>query len=195
MNRGTRVNAVTDRLHKIVDECLPDTVRAEIIDGELIVNAMTPPTGHALSISGLRRAIGSADGLIELERTTVSLPATEEEYVPDLAYYRFAELDPDAWLNPASALVMAVEVVYGRDDGNAARRDRKDKARGYAASGVPIYLLIDQPRKQAVLHSEPRCIADAKGSRYSRIVYVTYGETLELPEPFNRTIDTSIFER
>jgi len=187
------VNAIADRLHKIVDECLPDTVRAEIIDGELIVNAMTPLIGHALTISGLRRAISSVDDLIALERTTVSLPATEEEYVPDLAYYRFDELDPDVWLNPASALVMAVEVVYGRDDSNAARRDRKDKARSYAASGVPIYLLVDQPRKQVVLHSEPHYVADAKGNRYSRIVFVTYGEPLELPEPFSRTIDTSIF--
>jgi Uma2 family endonuclease len=187
------VNAITGRLHKIVEEYLPDTVRAEIIDGELIVNAMTPPVSHALTISVLRRAIDSVDDLIELERTTVSLPATEEEYVPDLAYYRFDELDPDVWLNPASALVMAVEVVSGKDNSNAARRDRKDKARGYAASGVPLYLLVDQPRKQAVLHSEPHYVPDAKGNRYARIVYVAYGEPLELPEPFSRTIDTSIF--
>ena len=105
--------------------------------------------------------------------STVSLPATEEEFIPDLAYYRYYELDPDVWLN---------------------RRDRKDKARGYAASGVPLYLLVDRPRKQAVLHSEPHFVPDLKSSRYSRVVHVTYGEPLELPEPFNRMIDTSIFE-
>ena len=36
---------------------------------------------------------------------------------------------------------------------------------------------------------------DVNGSRYARTVHVTYGEPLELPEPFSRTIDTSIFER
>lgn len=189
------MSAITDALHKIIEAHLPETVHAEIVDGELIVRATTPPARHALAISRLRDAIGSVENVIELERTTVSLPATDEEFIPDLACYRFDELDPDVWLNPASALVMAVEVVSGKDTSNAARRDRKDKARGYAASGVPLYLLVDQPRRQVVLHSEPHYVPDVNGSRYARIVNVTYGERLELPEPFSRAIDTAIFER
>ena len=185
----------TDLLNRVIEEVLPDTVRAEIVDGELIVNAASPFNRHAFVIHDLRRAIGDVAGVIGLEMTTVSLPATDEEFIPDLAYYRFDELDPDVWLNPASALVMAVEVVSGKDNSNAARRDRKDKARGYAASGVPLYLLVDQPRRQAILHSEPHYVPSENGARYSRIVNVTYGEALELPEPFSRTIDTSIFER
>lgn len=188
------MSAATDRLNKVI-EVLPDTVKAEIVDGELIVNAVRPFNGHAFVIHDLRRAVGDVTELVELEKTTVSLPATDEKFMPDLAYYRSDELDPDVWLNPASALVMAVEVVSGKDDSNAARRDRKDKARGYAASGVPIYLLVDQPRKQVVLHSEPRYVPDINGGRYARIVNVTYGRPLELPEPFSRTIDTSLFER
>ena len=188
------MSVTTDLLNKVIEEVLPDTVRAEIVDGELIVNAATPFFRHAFVIHDLRRAIGAVDGLIDLEVSTVSLPATEEEFIPDLAYYRYDELDPDVWIAPPQSLVMAVEVVSGRDNSNAARRDRKDKARGYAASGVPLYLLVDRPRKQAVLHSEPHFVPDLKSSRYSRIVHVTSGEPLELPEPFNRTIDTSIFE-
>ena len=153
------MTSITEMLHKIVEEHLPQTVRAEIIDGELIVITQTPPLHHALTISRLRDA-----------------------------------LDPDVWINPASSLVMAIEVVSGKDNSNAARRDRKDKARSYAASGVPLYLLVDRPRKQAVLHSEPHFVPDLKSGRYARVVNVTYGEPLELPEPFNRTIDTSIFE-
>ena len=60
---------------------------------------------------------------------------------------------------------------------------------------MPLYLLVDQPRTQAILHSEPHYAPTENGTRYSRIVNVTYGERLELPEPFSRTIDTSIFER
>ena len=187
------MSVTTDLLNKVIEEVPPDTVRAEIVDGELIVNAASPFNRHAFVIRDLRRAIGDVDGLIDLEMTTVSLPATDEEFIPDLAYYHYDELDPDVWVNPASTLAMAVEVVSGKDNSNAARRDRKDKARGYAASGVPFYLLIDRPRKQAVLHSEPHFVPDLKGSRYSRVVHVTFGEPLELPEPFSRTIDTSIF--
>lgn len=189
------MSVTTDLLNKVIEEVLPDTVRAEIVDGELIVNAATPFNRHAFVVIHLRDAIGPVDGLIAFENSTVSLPATDEEFIPDLSYYSYEDLDPDVWLNPASALVMAVEVVSGKDNSAAAQRDRKHKARGYAASGVPLYLLVDQPRKQAVLHSEPHYAPSETGNRYSRIVNVTYGEPLELPEPFSRTIDTSIFER
>ncbi|HEV2347992.1 MAG TPA: Uma2 family endonuclease [Actinocrinis sp.] len=189
------MSVTTDLLNRVIEEMLPDTVRAEIVDGELIVNAASPFNRHALVVRDLRRAIGDVAELVELEMTTVSLPSTDEEFIPDLAYYRFDELDLDVWINPATALVMAVEVVSGKDNSTAAQRDRKHKTRSYAASGVPLYLLIDQPRKQVVLHSEPHFVPGATGSRYSRIVNITYGEPLELPEPFSRTIDTSIFER
>ena len=63
--------------------------------------------------------------------------------ITDALHRIIEELDPDVWLNPASALVMAVEVVSGKDNGAAAQRDRKHKARGYGASGVPMYLLVD----------------------------------------------------
>jgi Uma2 family endonuclease len=175
-------------------EVISETMRAEVIGGEIIINAMTPPLRHALAIRGLREALGSAEGLIPLERTSVILPVTEEVFIPDLAYYSFEDLDPDVWLVPANALVMAVEVLSGKDNGPAARRDRKDKAYSYAASGVPLYLLVDQARKTVVLHSKPAYNTDAKRDRYSAVVQVPYGDLLQLPEPFNRTPDTSIFK-
>lgn len=93
---------------------LPVTMRAEIIAGEIIVNARTPPLWHALAIRHLREALGRVEDLIPLERTSVMLPATEEAFIPDLAYYSFKVLDPDIWLVPANALVMAVEVLSGK---------------------------------------------------------------------------------
>jgi Uma2 family endonuclease len=124
----------------------------------------------------------------------VMLPATEEAFIPDLAYYSCEDLDPDVWLVPANALVMAVEVLSGKDNSPAARRDRKDKAYSYAASGVPLYLLVDQARKTVVLHSKPTYNADAQRDRYSTLVQVPYGDSIQLPEPFNLTLDTGIFK-
>lgn len=187
------MSVVTDRLHRVVEEMLPDAFRAEIVDGELIVTAATPFFRHALVIRALRRAIGEVAGLIDLEVTTVALPATDEEFVPDLAYYRAEEIDPEGWIGTAHSLVLAVEVVSGHDGGNAARRDREDKARGYAASGVPLYLLVDEPRRAVVLHSLPTYDPAAKADRYSKIVQVPYGERLELPGPFLTSIDTGTF--
>jgi hypothetical protein len=188
------MSAVTDLLHRIIEELPPDTVRAEIVGGELIVTAAAPVFRHAHAVSRLRDAIGDVGGLIELERTTVALSATAEQFVPDLAYYRRDELDPDARLNPAGTLAMAVEVVCGREDGSSAWRDREHKARSYAASVVPLYFLIDEPRKTVVLHSAPHYVPAAEASRYSVTVRASFGESLDLPEPFSRTIDTSIFE-
>ena len=182
----------SEQLYKII-EALPETLRAEIVDGEIIVNAATPLNQHAFVVSRLRKVIGEVDGLIALEVTTVELTATQEAYVPDLAYYLLGDLDPQQWLNPAHALVLAVEVVSGLDGSNAARRDRKDKARGYAASGVPLYLLVDRPRRLVVLHSTPKYSEQAKADRYSHITQIGFGDQLELPEPFSRTIDTSQF--
>jgi hypothetical protein len=187
------MSVITGQMHKVIKEMLPDNVRAEIVDGEIIMNVGTPFFQHALMIRALRRAIGAIPGLVDLEVTAVGLPATEEEFVPDLAYYYFDEVDPDVRVGPAHSLVMAVEVLSGRDNSNSARRDRKDKAQGYAASGVPLYLLVDQPRKIVTLHSKPTYVPSAKADRYSTIVQVPYGGPLELPAPFDRTLDTSIF--
>lgn len=189
---GTGMNTEFEQLLKIIEE-LPESVRAQIVDGEIIVNAPTPVFQHAFVVCRLRKLIGKVDALIALEVTTVELGATEEAYIPDLAYYVLGDLDPQEWLNPAHSLVMAVEVVSGRDGSNAARRDREDKARGYAASGVPLYLLVDRPRRAVVLHSVPKYSEQAKGDRYTHITQVGFGDPLELPEPFGRTIDTAQF--
>jgi Uma2 family endonuclease len=188
---GTGMSAEFEQLLKTI-EGLPEPLRAQIVDAEIIVSP-APVNQHAYVISRLREAIGKMDGLIALEATTVGLGATEEAYIPDLACYAVSDLDPQAWLNPAHALVMAVEVVSGADRGNAARRDRRDKVRGYAASGVPLYLLVDRPRRAVVLHSVPKYSEQAKSERYSHITQVGFGDPLELPEPFGRTVDTGQF--
>lgn len=186
------MSVTSDYLHKIIED-LPDTLRAEIIEGEIILNAATPFFRHAFVLSHLREAVGRVEGLIALEMTTVSLPATGDEFIPDLAYYSIEDIDLDTWVAQPNSLVMAVEVLSGKDNSAAARRDRKYKACGYAASGVPLYLLIDQARKSVVLHSTPKYNADAKQERYSTLSQVSYGAPLDLPAPFNLTLDTNIF--
>ncbi|WP_333493457.1 Uma2 family endonuclease [Kitasatospora cathayae] len=74
---------------------------------------------------------------------------------------------------------MVLEVTSTRAD-----NDRLNKRRGYAASGIPLYLLVDRQKHRVTLHSDPR-----KGD-YSTTTDVSVGESLWLPEPFGFELST-----
>jgi Uma2 family endonuclease len=61
------------------------------------------------------------------------------------------------------------------------------KVRGYAASGVPIYLLVDPLEQAVTLFFEP------SGDCYQQMHRVPFGATISLPEPYVGKIDTSVF--
>ncbi len=70
--------------HDII-EMLPDDVHAEVIEGEVIVNAATPAGRHARIVLAVRRAFAKR-GIDNLfENTTLLVEYDEEEYIPDLA--------------------------------------------------------------------------------------------------------------
>lgn len=68
---------------------------------------------------------------------------------------------------------MAVEVTS--NDADTDQRDRVDEPDGYAAAGIPVYLLVDRDECTLVVHSEPQ-----RGRYRMRRVW-TYGEAVELP--------------
>lgn len=63
-------------------------------------------------------------------------------------------------------------------------RDRTEKRDGYAAAGIPVYLLIDRDHDTLVVHSEPD-----KG-RYPQQHSYDYGDAVPLPGPVDITLDT-----
>ncbi|MFI1912362.1 Uma2 family endonuclease [Nocardia sp. NPDC020380] len=85
------------------------------------------------------------------------------------------------WADPAPVL-LAVEVTS--DDQDTERRDRQEKPRAYADTGIPVYLLIDRETCEVTVYSDPR------DARYHRILTVPFGAVVELPEPVNVTLDT-----
>ncbi|MGW3243597.1 Uma2 family endonuclease [Streptomyces sp. NPDC001070] len=85
------------------------------------------------------------------------------------------------WAGPAG-VVMAVRVTTARP-----ARDRGPRRRGYAAAGIPFYLLVDRTEGTVTLCSEP----DAED--YRQDVRVLSGKELDLPEPFAFALDTSLF--
>src|SRR5581483_99246 len=64
-------------------------------------------------------------------------------------------------------------------------KDREGKRRGYAAAGIPAYLLVDQDERKTTLFMEP------EDGEYTALRQVAFGKTLELPEPFSFALDTA----
>jgi Uma2 family endonuclease len=89
----------------------------------------------------------------------------------------------DDWLLSANDAEFVAEIVSPHN----ARQDRVVKLRGYAASGVPIYLLVDPLERKVTLFSEPA------GDAYQRCHSVPFGGGVELPPPFHGKIDTAAF--
>jgi len=158
--------------HDII-EMLPDGVHAEVIEGEVIVNAATPAGRHAKIVLAVRRAF-ARQGIDNLfENTTLLVEHDEAEYVPDLARWPEHLIDGDTWEFPAAECSFALEVVSGERPG---RRQRDyQKAPGYARGGVPVLLLIDPVERICTLFTEPRT------DEYSVRQIVKFGEPLIIP--------------
>jgi hypothetical protein len=152
---------------------LPDDVHAEVIEGEVIVNAATPAGRHARIVLAVRRAFAKR-GIDNLfENTTLLVEHDEAEYVPDLARWPEQVIDGDSWEFPAEECLFALEVVPGDRPGRRQRDYRK--ATGYARGGVPILLIIDPADRSCTLFTEP------KNGEYSVRRITKFGEPVLIP--------------
>jgi Uma2 family endonuclease len=161
---------------------VPKGVRAELIDGELVVS----PTGSVWQSAAIDKLM---DQLVDLKRRrgwifhtylTVHIPATRERLIPDLMV---TSADPPSFGECEFGTLLVAEVVspWSR------RRDREIKPRAYAHGGVPLYVLIDRfARPPAVtLFSQPG------EDGYGKCQVAAAGEPLRLPKPFGIALDTA----
>ncbi|MCL2585108.1 MAG: Uma2 family endonuclease [Streptosporangiales bacterium] len=154
-------------------EMLPSGVHAEVIEGEVIVNAATPAGRHALIIQFVRDAFASRGIKNLYENTTLLVEPDEDAYVPDLARWPVEVLRTEAWEFPASECLFALEVVSGDRVGKRQRDYRK--AAGYARGGVPVLLIVDSAQRVCTLYTEP------KGSEYLVRRVTAFGEPVIIP--------------
>jgi Uma2 family endonuclease len=160
--------------------------KAEVIGGQFVVSPS--PSGrhgriHARLQAQLNRLLPAH--LAVTNTVTLDMMATSERYQPDLLVIHEDALDTDEWLLKVTDAELVAEIVSPSNAGH----DRVTKVRGYAASGVPIYLLIDPLEKLVTLFSEPA------GEVYQQVHRVPFGASIALPEPYTGKIDTSAFER
>jgi Uma2 family endonuclease len=85
------------------------------------------------------------------------------------------------WSDPDGVL-MTVEVTSF--DLDTDRRDRVEKRDGYAAAGIPVYLLIDRDDDSITVYSEP------ENGKYRSRTSRPFGTVIKIPDPVGITLET-----
>jgi Uma2 family endonuclease len=158
--------------------------RVEIINDRVVVSPM-PTWAHELIISRVLRllmAVIDKRGWEFSSNISLFLGAQRDRYKPDLTV---APADPSLWGKAhiyGDATVLVVEVVSD----SSVHDDHNVKPKTYAAAGVPLCLVIDCIAGAVRLLSKP----NAKTERYEQQNEVPIGKVLELPEPWDITLDT-----
>jgi Uma2 family endonuclease len=154
---------------------LPLGYKAEFVEGTIIIRPTTAGGRLAVKMSFTRQFFRHGwDGVM------VGLATPTGKFVPDLTVIAPSYWDDDpgkGWLPPDRiALVMDVtsaDVIV----------DRELRRQGFAAAGIPLYLLIDRERKETVLFGAP---AD---DDYTVADWRPLSEPIPLPEPFSFTLE------
>ncbi|MEV0600796.1 Uma2 family endonuclease [Streptomyces sp. NPDC050315] len=157
-------------------------LRLEFINGQLGVKAVTDGAHGRIMQWLLRRCLQErpelfmhSQGLkVEAYRTGYAIP--DGVLAPNDAF-----LEAGDWADPEPALMVVEVTSY---DSDTHRRDRIDKPRAYAETGIPVYLLIDRDSCEVTVFSEP------DGARYERVAIVPFGKEITLSDPVGISLDT-----
>ncbi|MET9530971.1 Uma2 family endonuclease [Streptomyces sp. NPDC006649] len=162
----------------------PETVALEFINGKLEVKPVPDQLHGAIVMWLLRQCMQQRPEL-----------ALYPEQGLKVDSYRRGRARADGALAPLDHYVgqsgewadtdgtlMAVEVTS--HDADTDLRDRVEKRDGYAASGIPVYLLVDRDAEKLVVYSDPD-----RGEYRTRTSHA-YGTTLTLPAPVSITLET-----
>lgn len=164
-----------------VDAQMADGYRTELLEGEIVVSP--PPDGeHEDIIGDIADQISAKSPTRLITRGNKGLVAADWRLVPDGTVAPAYHFRPHGSWAPTEGVEMVIEVTSGR-----AAKDRHAKRRAYAQAGIPLYLLIDRSRGEAVLYSSP------VDGTYQGCQQQPFGKGLDLPAPFAFTLDTSEF--
>ncbi|WP_051966643.1 Uma2 family endonuclease [Kitasatospora mediocidica] len=156
----------------------PEGFKAELIEGEIVVTP--PPDGdHETAIGRIVWQIARQcpKGMDFAGGKGLIVPTGR--FIPDGTFTsRGAMAGRGSWSKPEGVL-MVLEVTSSRPE-----KDRGAKRLGYAAAGIPLYLLLDRQENKLLLHSDPQ------EDDYHSTAWVPVGEALALPAPFGFALET-----
>jgi Uma2 family endonuclease len=162
----------------------PETVTLEFINAKLEVKPVPDHLHGAILMWLLERCLQHRPDLRlypEQGVRTESYRKGRARADGALAPYDHFVTQEGEWADPDGVL-MTVEITSFDRDTNL--RDRVEKRDGYAAAGIPVYLLVDRDAEELVVYSEPR-----KGAYKVRTSH-PYGDAVKLPEPVSITLET-----
>ncbi|GAB3984558.1 Uma2 family endonuclease [Actinoallomurus acanthiterrae] len=165
-----------------LSERWPDR-KVEIIDGRIVVREV-PTTDHADVIFGLMLQLMpyvAKRGWEIWQDVALFLGPQVDRYRPELLV---VPQDPPKWGDDhvfGNATHLVVEVVSK----SSVRDDHEVKPRTCARGGVPLYLVVDTFAGKARLLSQPG------KDGYAHEVDVKLGEPMDLPAPWELTLDTA----
>ncbi|WP_327304974.1 Uma2 family endonuclease [Streptomyces sp. NBC_01298] len=168
---------------------VPEGCKVEIIEG-IITVAPPPVNNHNLIAELVQSRLYSvipADWGV-FQTLNLAVPSRSGLYIPDLAVVPRDAVTKGENFVPAAVAELVVEIT---SKSNAAN-DRVAKLKGYAAAGVPLYLLIDPHATGSPtvhLYGEP---SDGK---YRVLSAAKFGEAVHVPGPINLTLDTFSWPR
>ena len=167
----------------------PEGCKVEIIEG-IVTVAPPPVNNHNLIAVSVQRRLYKAipDDWEVFQTLNVAVPSRNGLYIADLAVVPREAVPRGENSTPADAAELVVEITSRSNAVN----DRVAKLNGYAAAGVPLYLLIDPHATGSPtihLYGEP------EEGKYRVLWAGKFGEAVPLPEPFGLTLDTFSFPR
>jgi Uma2 family endonuclease len=165
---------------------VPQGWRAEITEDGI---TMTPPPSapHNRIAGILDRTLNRAlpDHLGVYQTLGIAIPTVGRLYIPDVCVVPIDALDKDSEVT-GDQVLLAVEITSKRN----ATHDRKTKTWHYAHGPVPLHLLVDRYDEDGpavTLYSQPR------DGHYQHHVRIPFGESIDLPDPVNLTLNTADF--
>ncbi|MEU7045245.1 Uma2 family endonuclease [Streptomyces varsoviensis] len=160
-----------------------DGLRLEFIGGRLWVKAVPDGLHRTIIMRLIRQCLQQAPALdlhtgqgLRIETYRKGRARPDGALAPTAHFARAGE-----WAAPDGVL-MTVEVTSHDHDTN--QRDRVEKPRAFAESGIPVYLLIDREADEVTVYSEP--VDGSYQERHS----AAFGKTVALPDPVGITLDT-----
>ena len=176
-----------DEFERIAATAERDLIRLEFVDGKM--GAKPGPDGdHGEIVRWITRQCLQLrpDLWLYPERGLIIESYRQGRAKPD------GVLAPDGsfagqgeWADPEQVLMVVEVTSY---DSDADRRDRRDKPRAYAETGIPVYLMIDRDAGETFVYSH---LSDGV---YTMITRVRFGSDIELPEPLCFKLDTEPFK-
>jgi Uma2 family endonuclease len=111
-------------------------------------------------------------------------PGDECAYGPDIHAAHEQVFETESYHLDGEALSFVAELTST----STREEDLTDKVEVYAEAGIPVYLVLDMQKEQAIVYSSPSAVGYEV--RFSK----PFGEKIYIPDPFGYALDTSGFQ-